>query len=362
MTPENYTAALYADVKELLTHGIPEAPKPDIGRRDDGSGIIYSGASNIIFGPPETAKTLVCSAISADVLFSGGSALIIDIDHNGAPATIARFRSFGVPADVLTDTSRFRYASPEDATQMLAIIKEAQEWKPTIAIVDSIGELMPMFNANSNLPDDYTRVHRTVMSALAKPGTAVLGVDHEAKGEASSNYGASGTAAKKRVLDGVMLRARLVRPFAPGMGGKTKLHIAKDRHGGLRAASPAGDREPVATTFELMAGAASNWKFHTPVAGEIEMHVTLAEDVKQLVDLTPPPSSIRDVKQRCGWGQDRAKAALDAFRNSPDVTGAYLRTPPPYRGGSTRVHPTDIPGYSESALEVHEYTNEVSNV
>ena len=351
----DYTPALYANVASLLAKGTPEAPKPSIGYRSDGLGLIYPEAVNIIFGSPEAGKTLAGSAIAADCIFQGGSVLLVDIDHNGAGASISRLRSFGISSDILSDPSRFRYTAPDDSTSMLAVVAEAQLWKPTFVLVDSVGELMPMFGANSNLPDDYTRVHRAVLTAFAKAGSAVLAVDHEAKGESSREYGASGTAAKKRAVDGVMLRARMSKPFSPGQGGKSKLLIVKDRHGGLRASSPVGDREPIACTFELMPGEASTWKFWAPLDGETDKFDVLASDIKTLKELDPPPTSIRDVKVRCSWGQERAKQALDAFREIQ--VSEMLPSTPPVGVEYTRA-PSSIPEYTQSAPEVHEYTDE----
>jgi hypothetical protein len=343
-----YTPGLYANVSALLGEGVPESPVPTIGRRSDGLGLVYVNAVNVIFGSPEAGKTLAGSAIAADTIFSGGSVLLIDIDHNGAPATIARLRSFGVSQEALSDPARFRYAAPEDNTEVLAIVAEAAFWKPGVVLLDSIGELLPMFGANSNDSDDYTRVHRLVLTRLANTGAAVIAIDHEAKNVDSKRFGTSGTAAKKRAIDGVMLRASLVQAFAPGTGGKSRLTIVKDRHGGLRAASPKGDNEPLAATFELMAGSASNWKFWAPRESDSSLASTQSNDVIILQNLTPPPTSIRDVKERCAWGQDRSRAALDAFRLAYPAAYSVL----PLKGEVQEYTPAPVPEYNPSTSKV----------
>ncbi|MCU1597092.1 MAG: hypothetical protein JWQ47_831, partial [Glaciihabitans sp.] len=291
--------AEYVDVEQLLAGGMLEAPAPTIGMRSDGHQLIYAAAVNIILGPAENGKTLAASAIAADTLFAGDSVLMIDLDYNGANATITRMRQFGVSAEVLSNPTRFRLAMPDTAEAMNAIVTDAATWQPTLTIVDSMGELLPMYGANSNDADDYTRVHRSTLAAIASTGSAVLAIDHEAKGVDSRNFGATGTAAKKRAVDGVMLRCALIEPFIPGRGGKASLAILKDRHGNLRSACPTDQREPLAAVFQLITiGNATDWKFHAPTD---QPHSATLADTDKLAELSPPPASVRDIKARMKW-------------------------------------------------------------
>lgn len=342
-----YTAKLYADVAALLADDAPEPPRPTIGVRSDGEGLLYAGSVNVIFGPPESGKTLAASCIIADALFLGQRALMIDLDHNGAPATIARLQSFGIKADVLTDPSRFRFAAPEDRDTLLHIVSEARTWQPTVVLLDSIGELLPMFGANSNDADDFTNVNRQTLAQLARHGAAVVAIDHEAKGTESRGYGSSGTAAKKRAVDGVMLRATVREPFTPGHGGKSALSIAKDRHGGLRAVSPTGEREPLAAVFQLLPGEATTWKFWAPATtGEPATDPQTAADLSVMLSLDPRPTSFRQASEllkKSGrkWRNERIAAAMRAMKGgdvprSPGTPGnreqALFPVPHPYRG------------------------------
>lgn len=300
----------YVDVARLLAGGDLGAPHPTIGMRSDGHQLIYAAAVNIILGPAENGKTLAATAIAADTMFAGDSVLMLDLDYNGANATITRLRQFGVSAAVLSDPTRFRLSMPDTADAMNAIVKDATTWQPTLSIVDSMGELLPMYGANSNDADDYTRVHRTTLAALAATGSAVLAIDHEAKGVDSRNFGATGTAAKKRAVDGVMLRCALIDPFIPGRGGKASLAILKDRHGNLRSVSPTDQREPLAAVFQLTTlDDATDWKFHAPAG---QPHNPTLDDVEKLAALTPPPSSVRDIKTRMKWSTNRA---MNAWRD-----------------------------------------------
>ncbi|WP_167139642.1 AAA family ATPase [Diaminobutyricimonas sp. TR449] len=307
---------MYVDVAAILS-GDFEPVRPTLGVRSDDQPFVYAGAVNVLFGDPEAGKTLIASAIAADTLFSSRDVQWIDIDHNGAAATVHRFQRFGVPVSVLTDPARFRLAIPEDKEGVLAVVADAAKWQPDLVVLDSIGELVPMFGGNSNDSDEYTAIHRQTLARMASTGAGVLAIDHEAKGQASRDYGAGGSVAKKRAIDGVMLRATRVRAFTPGSGGRADLFVVKDRHGGVREISPtSGKREPLAASFELREGDATDWKFWPP-DGASAPRKTTGTDLEQLQTLTPPPVSASQIRRRMNWGADRAKKAWEEYIAQP---------------------------------------------
>lgn len=327
MTPE------YVNVAAVLS-GEFKAPQTTVGgRRSDQIPLLYAGAVNVLLGDPEAGKTLVAGGMAADELFMGGRVLWLDLDHNGALSLINRLMGFGVSKKVLSDRESFRLAVPDDANELVAIVADAS-WVPTLTIVDSLGELLPMFGANSNDADDYTRVHRTVLTKFANTGAAVLAIDHQAKNESSRSFGATGSAAKKRAIDGALFRVTNVRPFAPGAGGEAHLAVLKDRHGFLRALG--AGREPVVATFTLdpVAGG-NNYRFGVPTAPAAPV-----ADIDVLKSMSPPPTSVKDVRERNGWGTERASTALRIYRdvtsnasNDTVTPGVQYVTPlPPLKG------------------------------
>lgn len=304
----------YIDVGALLDGNLV-TPAPTIGHRVDGEPFLYGSAVNVIFGDPESGKTLIAAAVAADTLFAGDSVLWVDLDHNGAPATIGRLRSFGVPAETLRDPSRFRLAMPEDAESLAAVVEDARLWRPSVAIIDSVAEMLGLHGASNDSSDDFTRVNRVTLAALARHGAGVIAIDHVAKGQASRDYGAGGTVAKKRAVDGVMLRATVLATFRPGYGGKVRLTVVKDRHGGVRAITPAGDKEPAVATFELIErGQSKDWKFREAAGSKREAQEVARSDLQVLFDLDPVPTSMNDIKRRLGWGSTRATTAFNLFK------------------------------------------------
>lgn len=312
--------ALWTDVAGVLDGDDFTAPAPTVLRRTDGVGLFYAGQANTLVGDPESGKSFVAGAAVVETLCRGGRAVILDLDHNGPHSTVSRLLDMGAPEGALRDVARFRYAEPEDGAHLVAAVRDTVAWNADVVVLDSLGEIIPLFGGSSNSPDDFTRVHALVIKPLTMAGACVVIIDHLAKNAESRAMGATGTAAKKRAVGGAMLRVTVADAFTPGRGGAAHLAIAKDRHGGLRAASPVGDREPLAGTFRLTAedDGRLSWAVHAPAGAERNpAEAADPADVEALRQLDPAPSSVRDARERMGWRMDRAAAAMRDFRALP---------------------------------------------
>ncbi|WP_324738665.1 bifunctional DNA primase/polymerase [Mycobacterium sp. 5-140-3-2] len=242
----------YTDFGALLAGGLPEPPKPSVLHRTDGIAIFYHGKRNELYGDPEDGKTMVLLAAAAKELTKPvGRVLFLDFDNNGAAETAQRLIMLGVDKAVLADRDRFRHIEPLDADEVLQVVSDCAGWA-TLVGGDCVGELMPLFRANSDNADDYTRVMQMVSAPLERGGAAVIWLDHQAKGSESRAYGAGGTMAKRRAVSGVSINLVRKQTFAPGKGGMAELWVNKDRPGGLRAHCPKGEgRRQFAGTFTL---------------------------------------------------------------------------------------------------------------
>lgn len=321
----NDTGDDYADVAALIAAGI-ERRQPDTGGlRSDGIRLAYSAAVNGLVGPPESGKTLVAVHSACDTLKAGGRVLHVDSDHNGAEATLALYLAAdGIDASLLADRNRFRYVDVRSADHLRRVVADASQWSPSFVIVDSVGEVVPLFGGDSNSNDDYRRIHREVLSPLSGSGAAVLVLDHVTKEEGRGGY-AIGAGAKKAAIDGSYLAVVNVEPFVPGQGGAAALTILKDRHGGLRAASPAG-KQPTASVFRLDSrGGVSTWEFYPGRPAEDREDEQAEADVDYVLALDPFPTSRPKLQaairaaQGTGWSNVRASQALAAARERRDA-------------------------------------------
>lgn len=316
---------LYLDVAALLDRGLPDPPAPVLLRRTDGNAIFYRAQVNLIFGDPESGKTLVAQAAASEALRAGRRVLFVDIDHNGPQATVCRFIDMGVPEETLRDLALFRYVEPEDKPHLKAVIADAKTWRPAVAVVDSVGELLPLLGLSSNSPDDFTAAHTDALKPLAMAGACVLAIDHLPKNIESRASGPTGTAAKRRAIGGVSIRVTVNEQFTPGRGGSAWLAINKDRHGGLRRNCPAEGKEPLAGLFKIEPGDDEiRWSVNAAQVGDAAKADGVSdEDVAALDALDPPPSSVRDARSRLGWRTDRAADAMRVWRSqrSRSVSG-----------------------------------------
>jgi hypothetical protein len=317
--PRDRLARPYTDIVALLDGGLPAPPKPSVLKRRDGNHIFYAGQVNWLFGDPEVGKTFVALAAVVEKLILGGTALFIDLDHNGADAAISRLLMMGAPEAVLRDPDRFRYADPDEPDEVRTVINDAKEWKPDVVVVDSVGELLPMFRANSNSADEFTVVHSRVLKPLAKIGSAVIAVDHLAKSADSRAHGPGGTFAKKRAVGGVSIRVKALEVFTPGEGGCAIMLIHKDRHGGLRAVSPkptGGGMETIAGTFILKGHSAYlypgdlPWHVASPKEGDRDPDTAAEPElVAQIEAMDPPPTTVEEARKRLGVRKERVTKA-----------------------------------------------------
>lgn len=302
----------FVDIAAMLDNGLPEPPVPNIGVRSDGVGLFYAGQYNVVFGDPESGKTLLLDYVSAEVLNNDGHVLRLDLDHNGPESTVARLLTFGANKAALRDPDRFLYIEPESASQLAEIITHMPNWAPTLVVVDSLGELIPLCSAGTDKADDFTTVHRRYIKPFTTAGAAVVAIDHLSKGSDSRAYGATGTVAKKRVIGGTSIRVNVDSPFTPGKGGSAYLAIHKDRHGGLRKNSPTGDKEPLAGKFVMFDDKA---EIRAPLRTDRNPDETVPlEDVAEIDRLDPPPKSQRDAEQRLSWRAERVRAAYKQWK------------------------------------------------
>lgn len=317
------TRTLFVDLKALMAGGT-SGPKPSVMHRRDGAALFYAGAVNVIFGDPECGKTMVALGAVASVLSGGGKACFVDLDHNGAASIVARLVLLGASEEVLTDQTRFKFAEPDDSEHLDDVVKALAPFcdDRTTVVIDSLGELIPMYGGNSNDADDYSRVHRRALTPLADAGACVIAIDHQAKNADSRQFGATGSGAKKRAIDGSYVKAVAGKQLTEGTGGTVKLYVYKDRHSGLRRECEQV-AQPMCGTFVMETDfAGTRWHVADPQESDKAKVVDLNEyaaskperdDNKVYVALhgAPAPLSQRQVIALSRVGKEPVIASLD---------------------------------------------------
>lgn len=313
---------MYVDVAEIIRNGAT-APEPDILRFTEDSHLFYSGEFNLVYGDTESGKTWLCLTAVVSTLNAGGKAAIIDLDHNGAASIVNRLQMLGADDDVLINQQNFRLAEPVTELELREVVADLKVLEPEAVVIDSLGEVLPLFRANSNNADDFTLVHTDVIKPLARAGAAVLVVDHLPKNADSRQHGPTGTMAKTRAVGGLAVKVSAEKAFRPGEGGTAKLELYKDRHGGVRKQLPSGDTRPVIGTFVLAEESGFlNYSFRHALTVAMDKQADIdaqrvKSDVAKLLELRKAGQcvdTVRAVKVALGCGQPRAEVALCALR------------------------------------------------
>lgn len=230
-----------ADLSWILSGQAPEVPPPLWCRRSDGHALFYAAKVNGIFGDPECGKTWLAQTAIVEALTGGGTAAMIDVDHNGPDHTAARLLLLGAHINHLADPDRFRYYEPEDAEQLHACVTDITNRHPDIVLIDSLGEIFPMLGTNTNDGDEITTAMRQVCTRPAVAGSCVITIDHLPKSAEARQTGyAIGSIAKKRMIRGAYIRAEARQQPVPGQVGRITLRIEKDTAGELRKSSGGG--------------------------------------------------------------------------------------------------------------------------
>lgn len=92
---------LYVDIDALLNGGAARAARPIGAGTSTTASRCSIAARSTTFGDPESGKTWVCLAAAGDELRTGGTVAVIDLDHNGPEATVARLVQLGAPLEAL---------------------------------------------------------------------------------------------------------------------------------------------------------------------------------------------------------------------------------------------------------------------
>lgn len=328
----------------------PRQPPPSYLHRTDGNAIFYAGLVNGIFGDPEHGKTWVAQCAAAEALRDGGTAAMIDVDHNGPDASAARMLLLGARIEDIADPAKFRYYEPEDAEQLLNAAAELTTRAPDVLIVDSIGELFAMLGVNPNDEVEVTKAMRLVCTRPAIAGSCVITIDHLPKGvDARASGFAIGSIAKKRMIRGSYIRADAKAKPTPGDVGRIVLRIEKDTRGELRRSSGGG----YAGTL-VLDSTREDWLEWRITRAELpknddgsNRYTTLMESVAKYIEAHPACTG-RDIKADVPGKDRNIDAALTAL-----VSEGFIRREP----GPRRAffHYSEIP-YRE-AEDDHAHTD-----
>jgi hypothetical protein len=207
-------------------------PVPSLLARRDGACLMYPGRVHWLSGEPEAGKTWLVLLACAQVLAAGGRVVYIDLE-DGPGGMTSRLLSLGVPATAMRE--RFTYLNPPGALSYTA--RTALE--PLVAagdllVVDACTESLAAQGLSSKDDVDIAKWLELLPRWASRLGPAVAVLDHVVKDAESRGRWATGSQHKLSGLDGVAFSLETVHPAGRGLTGRSRLFVAKDRHGQVR--------------------------------------------------------------------------------------------------------------------------------
>jgi hypothetical protein len=208
---------------------------PTILTRTDGQGLWYPGRTHALVGESEAAKSWIAQYGSAQQLLAGHAVIYLDFEDS-AEAVTDRMLTLGMTPALLSD--RFAYIAPEEPIDPAGrgpLTQALADLRPTLVIIDGITEAMALHKLKSVDNDDLATFGRLISRPIAATGAAVVNLDHQPKATDNRGRYALGGVHKLNGLSGVSIIAENIAPMGVGLRGVTRLRIAKDRPGQLRA-------------------------------------------------------------------------------------------------------------------------------
>jgi len=279
-------------------------------RRTDGVALLYPGKIHAINAESESGKTWMALSICAEVMLEGEQVFFIDFEDSPA-SVVGRLVDLGVPVDVVEVC--FHYIRPDDPlTDSLSetLVAALVDVGASLAVVDGVTEAMVLHGFSIKDNDDAARFIALLLRPLQRTGATVLVLDHVTKANESGNRFAIGAQHKLAGIDGAVYTAKVEQPYGRGRTGTSRLEVAKDRPGHVRAVAGSGKH---IGTFRLVSEGGALRAEVVPAAGgdsAVRLSPELLTKVSDLIAEKAPVSQTGLVKA-AGGNAAAVRAAAD---------------------------------------------------
>lgn len=224
-----------------VASGDIKPPEATIWQRDDGAFLIYPGRTHLFLGEPESCKTWVALEVIAQEIKAGFAAIYIDLE-DAAVTAVERLLQLGLTVDEIAEG--FLCVNPAEvfdavAWQHLQDRIQVSQREVSVAIIDSMTEVMSLQDLDPDRGTDVTQFYHQLPSRLTEDGLAVVIIDHVVKSGKGGKW-AIGSERKISGLTGAAYGFKASKPFGRGMTGHITVTVSKDRPGAVRPLSGMG--------------------------------------------------------------------------------------------------------------------------
>jgi hypothetical protein len=321
-----------------------EMTEPTLLEREDRRPLLYAGKVHSLSGEPEAGKSHIAMALAHHEIALGNQVVFIDYETDAASVK-ERMLAHGCRAEDLYE--RFTYIRPEQLLaagarhRLLALLVRLG---PSAVVIDGVAEALALEGLDENQATDVTTFLQALPRACAGTGAAVLMLDHVIKDAQSRGRYARGSGAKLAGVD-VAFKLVSVKPFAPGHDGESRLEVAKDRYGLVRALQVG--RAVGMVRFRSLEAGTIAVEIHPPTAESVDSSLAeLRPSARRVLAVLEGPNGaaglgvpgIGDLLAFDGAGKPLKKRTIqDSLKSLRD---AELAEPEPDSGlwHSTRAH------------------------
>lgn len=216
--------------------------------RSDGICLFYPARLHALVGEAESCKTWTAYVAALEVIKAGGHVLVVDFEDNERTC-VSRLMALGLSRPTIGEQVHFvRPSEPlldrhGRTTPALRDLTESLEsWPIAFAVFDGVAEGMALEGLNPLDNGDVARWYREVPRRATARGAAAVVLDHVTKDRETRGRYAIGGVHKLNGLDGAGYVLAAADPFAPGLTGRIRVTVAKDRPGQVRRHAEGRDR------------------------------------------------------------------------------------------------------------------------
>jgi hypothetical protein len=221
-----------ADLAALIAGGL-EPIVPDFLERSDGAAIGYRGQLHWVQGEPESGKSWLAILACLRAVMDGERAAYVDYETS-AVRFLLRLQALGASWDAVIE--RMTYVQPvgsvRDQAESLAALFAGR----AVVAVDACTAAMTAEGLNPDKAMEVDEWLDRLPRIAVREGAATFVVDHVVKSRDDRGRWATGSGHKLAASDvAFSLSAVHLEPFGVGLRGRSWVHVAKDRDGGIRA-------------------------------------------------------------------------------------------------------------------------------
>jgi hypothetical protein len=309
-------------ILDQIAAGTLVLPTPTVGIiTGTDLGLFYEGRVNGLAGESGSGKGWIAFATAVEQMKLGRDFYYLDFEDSPALAMLRLINGLGTDPALLK--GRMHYIHPREHTlaEIAAFVERVRATPNALVVIDSTGESIGQSGRAQNIDEEVAGWFQELPHPLSEAGATVVLIDHLVKSPEGGLW-PSGSQRKRAAITGTQLIVEVVDAPSTDDDGMVILKVAKDRHGARSAGSAASfvkfTHNPFTGTLIVTfdpGKTAEQLKLERATKAATAAAAQLDADVIELGRMAPRPASVRDVKDRSGWGTARASDALREYRS-----------------------------------------------